>query len=128
MHRLADPQAGGVLVDLDRDPLALEADDLAGQRRLADAHDVVQAHALEAAGDHHRAGHAPDLAARAGRHCPAAFLTESDLVADGLAEHLKQLLAAILGLLDRRPGGKRHHERPVESVEPRRSGRSSAWK
>ena len=45
---LADPQAGGVLVDLDRDPFALEADDLARQRRLSDAHDVVQAHAVEA--------------------------------------------------------------------------------
>ena len=66
---LADPQAGGVLVDLDRDPLALEPDDLARQRRLADAHDVVQPHALEATGNHDRAGHTPDLAARPGGHC-----------------------------------------------------------
>ena len=67
---LPDPQAGGVLVDLDRDPLALEPNDLTRQRRLSDAHDVVQPHALEATGNHDRAGHTPDLAARPGGHCP----------------------------------------------------------
>ena len=60
-HRLADPQPGGVLVDLDRGPVAVEADDLAGERGLADAHDVVQPHAVEPARDHDRPGDAPDL-------------------------------------------------------------------
>ena len=63
-HRLADAQARRVLVDLDRGVLAVEADDLAGERGLADAHDVVQPHAVEAAGDHDRAGDTPDLAGR----------------------------------------------------------------
>ena len=62
-HRLADPQTGRVLVDLDRGLLAVEADDLARERRLADAHDVVEPHPVEAARDHDRARDAPDRAA-----------------------------------------------------------------
>ena len=60
-HRLADPQPGGALVDLDRRPVAVEADDLAGERGLADAHHVVQPHPFEPARDHDRPGDAPDL-------------------------------------------------------------------
>ena len=63
-HRLTDAQARRILVDLDRGSLAVKADDLSGQLRLADPHDVVQPYAVEAAGDHDRAGHTPDLARR----------------------------------------------------------------
>jgi hypothetical protein len=60
-HGLADLQARGVLVDLDRCALAVQSDDLSGERGLTHLDDVVQTHASEAPGDHDRSGNAPDL-------------------------------------------------------------------
>jgi hypothetical protein len=60
--RLTDAQARSVLVDLDRGSLAIEADDLPGQLRVADVHDVVEPHPVEAARDHDRPCDTPDLA------------------------------------------------------------------
>ena len=126
-HRLADPQPGGVLVDLDRRPVAVEADDLAGERGLADAHDVVQPHALEPARDHDRPGDAPDLArvCRCGSSirssCPR-LVAERDLVADRLAEHPEQPLPAVFRLVVRQAGRERHHERGAQRVEPPAEG------
>ena len=60
-HGLADLQARCVLVDLDRCALAVQADDLTGERGLTDADDVVQPYASQPSGDHDRAGDTPDL-------------------------------------------------------------------
>ena len=131
MSRTGSPiaQPRCVLVDLDRGFLAVQPDDLAGQRRLTDAHDVVQPHGFEPARDDDRPGDAPDLTRPVERlvtepsvqyrsvFMASSSLAERDLVADRLAEHLQQPLPAIFGLVVRGPGRKRHHERRAERVE-----------
>src|SRR3989304_5177359 len=62
LYRAADVQARGVLVDLDKGGIAVEADDLPDQPLLADAHNVVHARAGHAAGDDRRAGNLEDSA------------------------------------------------------------------
>src|SRR3990172_5642163 len=71
LSRLADVQARGVLVDLDKGGIAVEADDLPDQPLIADAHNVVHPRAGHAAGDDRRAGNLDDSACDGHVHPPS---------------------------------------------------------
>lgn len=61
-HRVADGEAGGVLVDLDGGRVPLELDDLAHELRVADANELVHRRAGHVVGDDEGAGHLEDEA------------------------------------------------------------------
>ena len=104
-HGLADLQARRVLVDLDRCALAVQADDLTRERGLTDADDVVQPHARRpratTTGPAIRQISPWSVAAVRRVSWRPRFVTERDLVADGLTEHPKQPRPAVAGLVVR---------------------------
>ena len=60
-HRVAGPDAAGVLVDLEGGHLAVQGDDLADEPRRPHLHGLVHGQDVPAAGPHHRPAHPDDF-------------------------------------------------------------------